>query len=964
MALTKALVLFFLAVSHLDSICSATNFYVSPDHPEGQSGDDSSTAIHFTDIVKAKNAVRDAISAGQKDNITIFMSDGMYYLDKPLHFSSADSGSNGYTVTWKATGTGTIISGGLKVTNWTKNDTSGIYSANVPKKTQSRNLYVNGWAANYARAKLDRKYLSFTNTSVQWTTPNYDWLMTTPGIANAELRSINSFTDRYAPIKAVGNRELIMVQDCWKNQVIGWDDFVAPFSDFGVWIQNSLALLDEGGEYYLDSDAGLVYYMPLKGEDLSTVDTYLGIQEALVVVSGSYDDPAQLLSFEGLNFAHTTWLKPGQGYGYVDQQTGGYIGENVTYPEFEAARSHWYQMPSAIQVSASRDITFDGGSYQQLGGGGFGIGNDPNAHLSGIGLGAKNVSVTNGYFTQVMGNSITGGGINIPAHHPNDTKLINSGIHIEGNIFYNTSSLFSSTVPILFTYVQDSTVKNNDLFHVPYSGICIGYGWGMNDEGGSQTYVDRGTYKYQPIFNTPTTARNNLIEGNLVNDFGWSHTDLGGIYTLSKSPDTIFRENYVLNSTWYGLYTDEGSNSYIFEHNDFLPGARNGSGFGWYNPNQGFPANPGMHTANNTLTDNFGLYPTNRDFTNAPHGSGVLNNTFMRNFIVPGLTGTTIEGQRVAYRAGITPGARVGRPVMNPPVAESGISLEFPSNLPGNLVLKLWNFDDALFSDLSFNIKTDSHLTVDAVQIPKDIPGDSSVNSTWRLSSDACSVPSVSVVATYTNTRTNQKGSISINGTMPGLLPLNQTWHTSSTWPASFGQLCNSIGIRTSGRDMNGSYDDWAAVYKSSAIGSSGSILARVASIDAVNASSKAGVVVRNSFNTSSPSNDASHLNSTGYATVFVTPSQGVIFEWDSAGNGYLRNSSSVPAVRPPVWVRISIANASASGYYSLDGKTWSQVGNRVTLTKRASRSDAGVLSNAHTGFVNGTAIFEDISFQ
>jgi hypothetical protein len=621
-------------------------------------------------------------------------------------------------------------------------------------------------------------------------------------------------------------------------------------------------------------------------------------------------------------------------------------------------------MPSAIQVSAARDIIFDGGSYQQLGGGGFGIGNDPNAHLSGVGLGAKNVSVTNGYFTQVMGNSITGGGINIPAHHPNDTKLINSGIHIEGNIFYNTSSLFSSTVPILFTYVQDSTVKNNDLFHVPYSGICIGYGWGMNDEGGSQTYVDRGTYKYQPIFNTPTTARNNLIEGNLINDFGWSHTDLGGIYTLSKSPDTIFRENYVLNSTWYGLYTDEGSNSYIFEHNDFLPGARNGSGFGWYNPNQGFPANPGMHTVNNTLTDNFGLYPSNRDFTNAPHGSGVLNNTFLRNFIVPRLTGTTIEGRRVAYRAGVPPGARGGRPVSNPLVADSSISLEFPSNLPGNLVVKLWNFDDAPFKDVSFNIKTDSHSTAEAVQIPKDIPADSSVNGTWKLSSDACSVPSMSIVATYTNMRTNQKGSISINGTMPGLQPLNQTWHTSSTWPASFGQLCNSIGIRTSGRDVNGSYDDWAAVYKPSAIGSSGSISARVASIDAVDTSSKAGVVVRNSFNTSSPSNDASHLNSTGYAAVVVTPSQGVIFEWDSAGNGYLRNSSSVPAVRPPVWIRLNIANSSASGYYSLDGKTWSQVGSRVTLTKRASRSDAGVLSNTHTGFINGTAIFEDISLQ
>jgi hypothetical protein len=259
---------------------------------------------------------------------------------------------------------------------------------------------------------------------------------------------------------------------------------------------------------------------------------------------------------------HTTWLRPAQ-YGYVDQQTGGYIGENVTYPQFEASRPRWWQVPSAIQVSAAEHISFTGGSYTELGAGGIGIGNDDNAHLTGVGLGANDVTVADGYFTQVMANSITAGGIKADAHHPSDPRMINANIHLTGNIFYNISSLFSSTVSILATYVQYSEISHNDISSVPYSGIFHGYGWGSNDAGGSQTYITRGLYNYQPLYNTPTTSMNNVIEGNLIHSYGLSHSDLGAVYTLSKSPDTHISENYAFDSSWYGFYTDEGSKSYI-----------------------------------------------------------------------------------------------------------------------------------------------------------------------------------------------------------------------------------------------------------------------------------------------------------------------------------------------------------------------------------------------------------------
>ena len=296
-------------------------------------------------------------------------------------------------------------------------------------------------------------------------------------------------------------------------------------------------------------------------------------------------------------------------------------------------------MPSAVQISAARNIALLGGNYTQLGAGGIGIGNDANAHVTGVGLGATNIAVRDGYFTQVMGNSITAGGIRPDAHHPSDSRMLNSRIEISGNIFYNVSSLFSSTVPILATYVQYTTISHNDIYVTPYSGICLGYGWGSNDAGGSSEYVNRGLYKYQPKYSSPTVMQNNRIEGNLIHGYGYSHTDLGAIYTLSKSPSTYITKNYGFDSSGFGMYTDEGSNSYLIQDNIFLS-----SGI-WYAQN-------GVNTANNTITGNYGK----------------TGRTISGNTLVSSLSQVPEGVKNIARQAGVLPEKRTGRPVSNPAI--------------------------------------------------------------------------------------------------------------------------------------------------------------------------------------------------------------------------------------------------------------------------------------------------------
>jgi hypothetical protein len=238
--------------------------------------------------------------ASMEANITVHIASGTYELSAPLVLSAQDSGKNGFKVNW--VGSGAVVSGGRKLTNWTAG-TNGIYSATVPQGTKSRNLYVNGQASNYARKKIaNRTDLTYTESSIKWTLGTYDWISNTSGIEQAEVRFINSFTDRYAPIQAKGNRELVMKQDWWFTNNWGYDHISKPNADFGVWVQNALALLTDGGQFYLDSKAGKVYYKPLSGENMATADAHLGVLETLVSVGGSYDAPAHDITFQDLSF--------------------------------------------------------------------------------------------------------------------------------------------------------------------------------------------------------------------------------------------------------------------------------------------------------------------------------------------------------------------------------------------------------------------------------------------------------------------------------------------------------------------------------------------------------------------------------------------------------------------------------------------------------------------------------------
>jgi hypothetical protein len=70
----------------------------------------------------------------------------------------------------------------------------------------------------------------------------------------------------------------------------------------------------------------------------------------------------------------------------------------------------------------------------------------------------------------------------------------------------------------------DNTLAHNDIDHLFYSGISLGWSWDLG----------------------PVAAHNNLVEYNHRHDIGQGLlSDMGGIYTLGISPGTVLPYNRI-----------------------------------------------------------------------------------------------------------------------------------------------------------------------------------------------------------------------------------------------------------------------------------------------------------------------------------------------------------------------------------------------------------------------------------
>ncbi|WP_105967784.1 DUF1349 domain-containing protein [Streptomyces geranii] len=995
---------------------------------------DACSARQPCSLTKAKAKVR-ALNDRMKQDITVELADGTYRLAAPLDFTAADSGTRGHTVTWKAAvGAHPVITGARKATGWTLHDPAkNIWQAKVGAGFDTRQLYVDGQLATRARTAISRSLLTATTTGYTFTSSSLSYLNSLAQPARTEIHGIGSFTDRYAPVTGISSGTITMAQPSWDNNTFGYDTLTSPFRAGPLYIENAYELLDAGGEWYLDS--GTLYYKPLAGQNMSTADVEVPKTQSLIHIGGKYSSPATHIAFSGLQFSGTSWLGPNS-TGYASQQTGAYATGTWDRPSdalsscqsgcalFEATRPHWEQMPSAVQVSAADHITFTGNRFTQLGQSGLGIGNDANAHATGVGLGADTVTATGNVFTQDAGGGIVVGGIRADAHHPSDSRMTNQNITLSNNAIHDVALDYRDMSAILVTYVKGASVSHNEVYNLPYSGLTIGYGWGTNDIGGSQDYVDRGLYDYQPVYTTATTAANNHITDNYIHDIMQQMNDGGCLYTLSASPGSTFERNYChTNNNYFGFYHDEGSRDFTDTNNVFRNTGR------WATQN----GNSTNNTGALTLKDNWASNSDTNIFDGGrgdvvsgtvivtdgkwPSGArAVMDNAGIESRYRP-LTTDPVAAPYTGYSS--TP-ATTGQSGGIFTVTDAGAGIWRAGKQRDDAYGTVFQAGAAV-NGTSVTARVD-HLDNTSggakagVVLRNDLTGEGSspgyavavatpgkgVSFQWDSNADGYLDKLTSTAATVkapvwvrlTRTATTVSASYSTDGST--FTQIGSAVTLRSMAATQDAGVIHTAGARTPGSATfsnlrivtspfrayssvpavvsqkqgvtfltNAGIDTWA-----SGAAQHDDDYSTAYQPGAAGTSSTVTVHLDSQDNTNAWGkaglmlrNDITGTTkSTGYVVLAATPGNGVNLQWDSDGDGYLDRGATKTGsdAIAPVWLRLVRNGTSVTGSYSADGTTWTTVGT-ATLTGANTTLDAGMFFTAHTG-APGTAKFSEFS--
>jgi hypothetical protein len=476
-------------------------------------------------LATVRDRVRRLVPAMTTD-VVVELADGTFHLTEPLALGPQDSGTNGHRVLWVAApGATPVFSGGTRVTGWTPvAGREGVFEATVPADIDTRQLFVDGVRGQRARgalrpdgwARSETGFVAPDESMASWSEPTA-----------AEIVSFREWKALRCPIASVDGRAVAMAQPCWKN-ANAHDRYTMVDV---TWVENAPELLDEPGEWYLDRSADRLTYHARTGEDLATAEVVVGTTQTLVSLHGTIDRPVHDIGFEGVTFSYDTWLGPSTTIGYPVLQAGWFSKGDLDPPdERDLGRT-----PGAVSLANAHDVRFEANTFTHLGAAGLDAAS-----------GSRAIGIVGNRFADVASHGIQVGEVAIGIHAPEDERAQLRQFDIRDNVVEHVGTDYPDAVGIIVTYAAQASIVHNDVGHLPYTGISLGWGWG-----------------------TDSYAVDNVVRGNHVFDVMRTLRDGGAIYTLSSQPGSVIEGNHIADvmGPFGAIYLDEGTADVVVADN-------------------------------------------------------------------------------------------------------------------------------------------------------------------------------------------------------------------------------------------------------------------------------------------------------------------------------------------------------------------------------------------------------------
>lgn len=560
----------------------AVEFWVAPNGNNANPGTREQPIASITLALRKARELRRLTNAAVASGVRIILRDGVYQLTSPLLIRPEDSGTyNGPTVIEAAPGERPVLSGGVEVRGWqklkekipnlTKGAQQNIWVADAPRFSgrivECRQLWVNGRKAVRARSPngaIMGRLLAWDRQKQEACipasyirrlryTPQLEMIIHQQWeIAICRVQSLRIEADK-AYLTFFDPEGTIQFEHPWPQPVMT-TNYTAPF-----FLANAIEFLDEPGEWFQELPSGRIFYWPKQDEDITQARVIVPALETLVEIQGSLDRPVAHVQFNGITFAHTTWLRPSHA-GHVPLQAGMFLLDAYKLspkgtPEWRSLDNQaWIgRPPAAVFLHAAHNVQFERCIFEHLASAGIDFS-----------FGVRDSAIECCLFRDIGGNGIQVGKFSDPGiethlpYNPKDDREVCARIRIANNLVTDTANEDWGCLGICVGFAREVQITHNEVSNTSYTGISVGWGW------------TRAT----------NCMRDNIIHANHIHHVATRMCDTAGIYTLSCQPGTVISENYIHDihmspyvhdpHHWFYIYLDEGS-SYITVRDNWCP---------------------------------------------------------------------------------------------------------------------------------------------------------------------------------------------------------------------------------------------------------------------------------------------------------------------------------------------------------------------------------------------------------